>query len=497
MLHYEITNSYLSFIKSLPFQERGNALWKSQAILSNAGGYLKMKVAGLSDELSIFKIHDNTFVLVYSDFQKIVLIDGKKDSDIPQFDSKDETPLVSKTIKELLAKDGSPLPNDDLERFLEANYFTSWFIKLLSFLPANIRNSWMDKDIMKKEASVSVEEKTKNVTSPQVKEVIVPTPLKRKQEEDIIKKPITKQTILPNPVIERDRTLHKPQEKRNVDGAEYEKAILKELQEAYAKRQEKRKQKETNAKPSSSAPLKHVVFAPKEIVIPYHEEGTCLDQLIKKTRQNGCHISDKDWLILLANTVDESFAKEIEYRYPGHVMYTDNPNKGSLRLAIIVKYKDAFEEEDFSVKRVKSKQASFQKDLPSGAFENVDDEDYWEAQERRGDSEIRRVKSKVANFQPVLSIDKTVSDEEDDMQKDEDGYLMDFDADYEDDFLENEPDFDEQASSKEMTETPSYPRYWHCYICGKKKSYSGEPAETVKLSSGKVVYLCKKHRGKM
>lgn len=496
MLHYEITNSYLSFIKSLPFQERGNALWKSQAILSNAGGYLKMKVADLSDELAVFKIHDNTFVLVYSDFQKIVLIDGKKDSNIPQFGNKEEAPLVSKTIKELLTKDGSALPSDDLERFLEANYFTSWFIKLLSFLPADVRNSWMDKESEKKEAA-SAEMQAKDIASSQTKEVIVPTPIKRKQEEDIIKKPIVKQTVLPNPVIKRDSNSPKRQTKRNIDGAEYEKAILKELQEAYAKRQEKRKQREANIKSGTSVPLKHVVFAPKEIVIPYHDEGTCLDQLIKKTRQNGCHISDKDWLILLANTVDEYFAKEIEYRYPGHVMYTDNPNKGSLRLAIIVKYKDSPEEDDLGIKRVKSKQASFQKDLPSGAFENVDDEDYWEAQERRGDSEIRRVKSKVANFQPAISIDKTFNDEEDDIQKDEDGYLMDFDADYEDDYLENDSDFEEQATPQEAVEKPSYPHYWHCYICGKKKSYSGESAETVKLSSGKVVYLCKKHRGKM
>lgn len=497
MLHYEITNSYLSFIKSLPFQERGNALWKSQAILSNAGGYLKMKVADLSDEMSVFKIHDNTFVLVYSDFQKIVLIDGKKDSNIPQFDSKEEVPLVSKTIKELLTKDGFSLPNDDLERFLEANYFTSWFIKLLSFLPIDIRNSWMNKEAGKKETPVSVEEQAKNSTSAQTKEAIVPTPLKRKQEEDIIKKPITKQTILPNPVIERDSSAPKRQIKRNVDGAEYEKAILKELQEAYAKRLEKRKQREANIKSVTPTPLKHVVFAPKEIVIPYHDEGTCLDQLIKKTRQNGCHISDKDWLILLANTVDENFAKEIEYRYPRHVMYTDNPNKGSLRLAIIVKYKDSPEEEDFGIKRVKSKQASFQKDLPSGAFENVDDEDYWEAQEHKGDSGIRRVKSKVANFQPVISIDKAINDEDDEIQKDEDGYLMDFDADYEDDYMEDDTEFEEQDIPQEEPEKPSYPRYWHCYICGKKKSYSGEPAETVRLSSGKVVYLCKKHRGKM
>ncbi len=485
MLHYELTKSYLDFLASLPFKERSAVLWQSQTILSMAGGYLKMKVFDYNDELSIFRVFENTYLLVLNNYSVIRLIDGVKSSVIPDFKQEESGIVISKTIKDLVSKDDTTPLEDELTHYLKSNYFTSWFIKLLSYLPKEYRDCFA-----KKEAPVPTSLSKNKVEEKCVKKE--ETSLLKKDIEPVspplaVKKPIVKQAIFKNPQIETNAKTFLKQRKVNIDGAQYEKMILLELQEAYQKRLERRK----GIKQSAPLPkLKHVRFATKEILISIDNKDDCLELLMRKTKQNGCHLSDNDWLILLTNTIDENFAKDIESRYPSHVTYTDDPDKGDLRIAFIVKIAKKDEEGIPGIKRVKSKTANFVKEMPSGAFENVDDEDYLEAEERHGNGEIRRVKSKVAYFAPKLPEANADDFDDFDFSLDEDGFLMD----------EEEPNEDyinEDANEIEETSSPIYPKHWHCYLCGKKKLYSGEPAETIQLANGKIVYLCAKHRGKM
>lgn len=485
MLHYELSKSYLEFLLALPFKERSAVLWQSQTILSMAGGYLKMKVFDYSDELSIFRVYENTYLLVLNNYTAIRLIDGAKSSTVPEFKQKESEIVISKTIKDLVSKDETAPMEDELTHYLKSNYFTSWFIKLLSYLPKQYRDSFAKKEVI---VSTSLSKEKLEKEKLKKEEIALP----KKEIESLpptlaIKKPIVKQAIFQNTQIETNNKKIQKTRKANIDGAQYEKMILLELQEAYQKRLERKKEIKQGA---PFPKLKHVRFAPKETLISTNNKDDCLELLMRKTKQNGCRLSDNDWLILLTNTIDDNFAKEIESRYPNHVTYTDDPNKGELRIAFIVKIGKKIKEEIPEIKRIKSKTANFTKEMPSGAFENVDDEDYLEAEERHGNGEIRRVKSKVAIFTPQLP--ETSIDEFDDFDfnLDEDGFLMD----------EEEPNgvhFEEDSDEIDEIASPTYPKHWHCYLCGKKKLFSGEPAETVRLANGKIVYLCAKHRGKM
>lgn len=507
MLHYEITEPYINFIATLPFAERGNLLWKSQAILSKAGGYLKMKVKDLTNELGIYKMSDKTYALIYSDFQKIVLIDGKKSEDIPEFAKTEISPILSMSIKDAISSTGNSVPDDDLEHYLEQNYFTSWFIHFLGSIPSVYRKAISSKEealatIAPKKEEVSPKEETKRnaptkmyvpyepiVSKPKVKQAIFKPALvvENKNSSTIDKQPSSKATVTISKNVQNRKT-------NSADGEKYERLVLKELQKSYEQRLEKLKERQKELKSAPAKKLSHVKFAPKEIVISYTNQGTCLDQLIKKTTQNGCRLSSDDWKILLANTVNEYFAKEIEYRYPNHVVYTDEPNKGNLRLAIIVKYdrSEKADDDELYVKKVKSKTAAYQKELPSGAFENIDEDDYLDALERKGDYTIRKVKSKVATFTPKIELENINDFDDFDLSLDINGFLID---ESEETYVDDEEDIEETL--QEENHEPSYPKYWKCFLCGKKKSYTGEPAETVKLKDGRTVYLCKKHRGKM
>ncbi len=483
MLHYELTKSYIDFICSLPYKERGTVLWNSQSILSMASGYLKMKVADVDEERSIFRIAENTFVFVQLNYSFVRLLGGVKSVSVPSFTENEDAIIASQTVKDLVSKDGAPLPKDDFEVLLESNYFTPWFIKLFASLPKECREALGKKDTQKEMGIIS-EAKTKSQPAENEKE-----PVNRNKENNddiVVKRPPVKQAVLSLPSYQ-SYDLHQKKKvfKRTIDGDEYEKAILFELQKAYEKRASRKAISQKGMQPQA---LRHVRFAPKEIVIAYDDEGTCLDLLLRKTKQNGCRLSEEDWLILLANTVEESFANEIEERYPNHVMYTDNPNKGQLRFAIIVKKKPKIDESESSeIKRVKTKVASFEQSIPSGAYDNIDEEDNWDTRSRS--STIKLIKSKVANFAPTLPSQVTEDSDEFDSQIDDDGFWIDEEE------IPNEEDYEEETGKDEQ-EKP-YPKHWHCYLCGKKKLYSGEPAETIKLGNGSVAYLCKKHRGKM
>lgn len=481
MLRYELTKSYIDFICSLPYKERGVILWNSQSILSMASGYLKMKVADVDEERSIFRVAENTFAFVQLNYSFVRLLGGVKSMSVPPFAESNDI-IISQTVKALVSKDGAPLPKDDFEVLLENNYFTPWFIKLFASLPKKYREALGKKDIQK-EANVMSGAKTTSQPFESKKET--DSPNKANDDDIAVKKPLVKQAMLPLPSYESQSAHQKKKVfKRAVDGGEYEKAILLELQKAYEKRASR---KAISQKGVLSQALRHVRFASKEIVIAYDEEGTCLDLLLRKTKQNGCRLSQDDWLILLANTVEESFANEIEGRYPNHVMYTDNPNKGQLRFAIILKKKQKIDEEKPNdIKRVKTKVASFEQSMPSGAYDNIEQED-WEP--RPHSSTIKLIKSKVANFAPTLPNQATEDFDEFDSQIDDDGFWID------DDEISNEENYEDEAGKDEQ-EKP-YPKHWHCYLCGKKKLYSGEPAETIKLGNGSIAYLCKKHRGKM
>lgn len=444
-----------------------------------------MKVCDINDELSIFRVFENVYLLVLNNYSSIQLVAGAKDTKTPEFVEKDKQIVVSKTIKELVTKDENPLIEDELTHYLKSNYFTGWFIKLLSFIPSEYREKMTKKEQVSP-MSFPLEKEKEKLEAEEKK------PLVQKNDvvsnvEPIVKKPVVKQAIFNPPLEKETKPVIKRKEK--IDGAQYEKLILAELQEAYRKRLEKKK---AVSKQEPSPKLKHVKFAPKEILIPYNKEDDCLELLLRKTRQNGCRLSSDDWLILLTNKVDEQFAEEIERHYPNHVTYTDDPDKGNLRIAFIVNLVSVNKSEEpiFGVKRIKSKTASFVKEIPSGAFENIDDEDYLEAMERKGNGEIRRVKSKVATFTPKLPENDFDDFDDFDLTLDEDGFLT------EENVFED-IGFEEETENDQETKEPILPHHWHCYLCGKKKLYSGEPAETVKLANGSTVYLCKKHRGKM
>ncbi len=484
MLHYELTKSYIDFVSSLPLKERGLVLWNSQSILSTASGYLKMKIADVDEERSIFRVAESTYLFVQLNYSFVRLLNGMQSNANPSFVETNDDVIVSQTIKDLVSKGDTILPKDELEAFLEKNYFTSWFIKLFTFLPNEYRKALSDKPDTHLEPPTSKPE----VANPAPE--ITDASIKQNKENSnfVVRKPVVKQASLPLPSFENDDA---PKKKRyfhhEVDGAEYEKAILLELQNAYEKRISRKTASNKSVEPQT---LHHVRFAPKEIVIAYDDEGTCLDLLLRKTTQNGCRLSSDDWLILLANTVDNSFAQEIEDRYPEHVMYTDNPNKGKLRFAIIVKKKQKIEEEDsHAIKKVKSKVASFESSIPSGAYENVDEEVDNDWKTKPHSSAIRLVKSKVANFSPSLPVQNSCQQEELDFDIDEEGFWID-----ENDFSDLE---EEQDREQIDSENRPYPEHWHCYLCGKKKLYSGDPAQTIRLKNGNTAYLCKKHRGKL
>ena len=504
MLHYELSKQYLDFLLTLSNKERTTVLWKSQSIFSMANGYLKMKIKDIDEDTAIFHICDNIYLLVYSDYTKIQFLNGISSKQIPEFNNfkENENILVSKSIKELLDKDDSQIIDDDFTKYLQNNYFTTWFIKLFSFVPSDYRLSFTKNNALptnnesekKIENNLEAEAQTKPLFE-------VETKLEKddSEKEIVLKKPINKRaTFAPQLNIidinasekkEPKKPINKPKQKPQIDGQAYERLILRQLEEAYKKRAEKKK-----LLTQKSPALNHVKFAPKEILISYTNKDSCLEKLLKKVKQNGCRLSDNDWLILLANTVDEEFAEELAYRYPEHVNYTDYPDKGILKIAFIVKLeRDVSNKNDDlgQIKRVKSKSANFVSTLPSGAFENIDDEDYYEATSRPRNNTIRLVKSKVAKFEPKILENTNVNGfiDFDDFEYDENGFLLDNN-------LDEESSFDEINDNVPNKAKENYPKHWHCYLCGKKKLYSLEPAEIIKLDNNKTVYLCKKHKGK-
>ncbi len=492
MLHYELTKSYIDFVSSLPFKEKGPVLWNSQAILSTAGGYLKMKVAELDEERSVFRVAEHTYLLVQINYSFIRLIDGMKTLSNPDFKSTESEVALSPTIKELVAKSEVEPPHDELQSFLEKNYFTPWFIRLFALLSEEDRQRISEKE--KQTEVVPIKESEKEEKHQSFIDVDTTTAsIGEIKSTPEIRKPKVKIAFFPLPHISSGDENAKnvktaKRTMRPIDGAEYEKAILLELQKAYENRISKKKT-------VNATKLKHVKFAPKEIVISYDSQNSCLDLLLRRTRQNGCRLSNDNWLILLANTVDESFARDIESRYPNHVLYTDEPNKGKLDIAFIVKKNREVSDDndDLGIKRIKSKTASFNKEMPSGAYENIDEE---EIDDRPHSSFIRPVKSKTAVFAPVLPAINKDDDDEFDFQIDEDGFFFDsMDEGTDDD--EGIEALEESSSEEESANFEPYPKHWHCYLCGKKKLYSGEPAQISKLGNGNIVYLCKKHRGKM
>lgn len=486
MLQYQLSQKYISFVSSLQGKERGEVLWGTQSILSHCPGYLQKRIKEITPEISIFKVGKEMLLLVYDDYAKRVLMDGSIGPKPEMENEQLETPLVSESIVSLLKKDDLPLPQDDLEKFLEANYFTNWFIKLMSKLPVDERNLFEKKKIIAPaDKPIQIENGTIEKNAPAITAAPIvkeekkpePNPIKDKRTEE------AKVLTPAKPIKKEEKPIKKTAKKQDVNGEEYEKAILAELSEAFAKRQQA-KQK------APAAPLHHVKFAAQENVVSYKSENECLDLLLKRTRKNGCHLGDNDWLIILANTVDESFANVIESYYRNHVVYTDDPNKGNLRYAIIVK-KDRKDDtqitqDELGVKLIHSKEASFKKSMPKGAFENIDEEDQEEAIEvRHNDNGIRMVKVKTAIFAPTVI-------EPINLINDDDGFT---------DFDDEEPSMAEANTGSipepSRDEEPAVPKFWHCYLCGKKKLYSGEPAETITLRNGETAYLCKKHRGKM
>lgn len=445
MLKYGLTERFVRHISHLPFDERLDILWKVQGLLSHVPGYLRLKDDG-TEEDPIFKKDESSYILMHDDYESRILVDFAKNKE----DLKPSDKYIEESIVGLLS---NKVLDDTLQETFKVaieNHFPIWFINLLSKLPSDYQKMLMSKEEFKEEA---IEE---------VKKEVPATKVKKATEVEQISKPIKQKP-------------HKP--KNDVDGAKFEKEILRQLAKGYELR--KKKQKVVPNKP-----LSHVKFATKEIVIPFSDMGECLFLVQKRTTKYGCRVRNDDWKILLALSVEESIEKALERRYPGHVCYTDEPNKGDLRIAFIIKPKKEQEvKEDLGVKRVVSKTASFQSFLPSGAFENVDEDDIPEINYNSSfkpmvQKNVVHVSSEVV----IEQIEEQMEEFFDDM------------------FFDEEFEFDVESSPSLPSESEPIvrgPSHYHCHLCGKKKLYSGEPAETVKLASGKIVYLCAKHRGKM
>ncbi len=446
MLQYGLTERFARHVSRLPFTERMEVLWKVQGLLSHVPGYLKLKFEADGED-PIYKIGDQIYVLVRDDYESRILVDlsSKRETLRPSEES------FKASIVELLSK--KELDNETKETFKKALdvHFPIWFINLLALLPKQSQTMLMSD----KEADEHEEEKTE-------------------ESFDTCEGKIAKA----EPITEiKSAKMKKP--KNDLEGEKFEKEILRQLAKSYELRKK-------NGKPIQNKPLRHVRFAPKEVAILFSNLGECLFLVQKRTTKLGCKIHNDDWKILLATSVDEYVARQLERRYPNHVCYTDEPDKGELKIALIVKPKKEIKATDeLAVKRVASKTASFQKDLPSGAFENIDEEDIPET--FYGSVFKPMVRKNIVHISNEVKIERI----EEEMEE--------F---FEDDFFEM--DFESSISSKESTdfplgkdEEPFSPSHWHCHLCGKKKLYSGEPAETVKLAGGKIIYLCNKHRGKM
>lgn len=467
MLEYALTEEFIKFLGSLDNKEKGEMLWECQRFLSHCPGYLTHKKDDLNETSFIYSYKGEIFYKVIDDFNLRTIVAGAKKGHESSLKDVKGTIVVKESIVSLLKEDKGNHYQDELSKFLKANYFTNWFTRLLDELPKEDRSLFETKRETKAVAITPAVSAIKPAEKPvaQVVAQVEPKPISPIQAPSIPKE--------------------EHHQKQDVDGAEYEQAILAELQEAYEKRQEARKK-------VASAPLHHVHFAPIEEVISYKNESECLDLLLKRTRKFSCHNSENDWLIILANTVDGSFAKEIEAHYPNHVVYTDEPNKGQLRIAIIVKRNrvpPTNDEEDTGVKRMHSKEASFAPTMPKGAYENIEQDEDEEIRPRSdyGDYSVRLVKSKEASFKPVI---KPINLEDDDGFEDLE----------EEDEPTNDMNWDASPTASapnQRDSEPVVPKFWHCYLCGKRKVYTGEPAETITLRDGKIAYLCKKHRGKM
>jgi hypothetical protein len=444
MLKYALCKSYLLFLGSLDKKDKGAVLWMSQNILSHCPGYLAHRVKSLSEEESVYKVGDDIYLRVYDDYALRVMQSGEKGS-FEHLSSFKEEPVVAVSIVALL-KEISKQYNDELTNFFTANYFTGWFAGLFDRLKLEDRDCLLHKTI-----------------APQIEMKKVETPL--------------------SPVIVQSATPIKPKlntPKKDVDGEEYEKAILLELQKSYALRKAVRTKEPVK-------PLQHVKFAKQEIVVSYDNEDEAMGIILKRTRKFGLRLSSNNWLIILANTVEESFADCLKEEYPDHVVYSDKPNKGDLDYAIIVKVnRDKKPEEIQGIKRVKSKTASFTKEIPEGAFENIDEEEQME-EENKSKNSFRLVKSKEASFEPQIKVENLIEDGDD--------FNEDF-VDLDDDDLDEKPEEKDTTNISRDEYNEPVPKFWHCYLCGKKKVYTGEPAETITLRDGSTAYLCKKHRGK-
>lgn len=448
MLQYGLTDNFIKHISRLPFEERMDILWKVQGLLSHVPGYVRLKVDG-SEEDPIYQINDKAFVLTHDDYASRVLVDFAQSKESLEASNR----CVKASIVELLSKKEPDAEAKATFKIALDSHFPIWFANLLSLLP-------------KEDQIILMSEKEIKEETPEVKEAFV--------EEVVVSKAPEVQELT-------HEANNKPKKAKTfVDGEKFEKEILRQLAKAYALRKK-------TAKVVPSKPLKHVKFAQREVIIPFSNLRECLFLIKKRTTKLGCHLNSDDWKILLALSVDESIAYQLERRYPKHVCYTDEPNKGDLKIAFIVKPKKAEEKkDDLGVKKVVSKTASFQNDIPSGAFENIDEDYIPEYVPNLSFKPM--VQKNVVHVSNAVKIEKI----EEEMEE--------F---FDEDFFESEFSFEDSTPSNmlelplERDDTPKAPAHWHCHLCGKKKLYSGKPAETVQLAGGKIVYLCAKHRGKM
>ncbi len=248
---------------------------------------------------------------------------------------------------------------------------------------------------------------------------------------------------IPEPKKRKQEPVPKPAKRTRdvkVDPADLERAILKSLAENY-------RNQLLSYRKVEARPLSHVTLADREIVVTYGSLDEAFKKLDSRIRKNGLRSSENNWAIFLALSVEEEDYEILKEHYPGKVFYTDEPGKGRPRVAIIVKPGKGAEGENATT-FVRDKRADYMAPPEENAVDPAALEDEY----------------------PFL------------------------------DDLEDEWDGGGGGARPDLPygkEQPAHRAKWHCYLCGNKKLYTGTPSKTVTLSSGKTVYLCKKHKDRL
>lgn len=542
-MRLEISDKFIDFVAS----NKGTAvsdqnlkrrlLFRSMEILlhRSVDGYRRHN---FDNGYEVYEGPSSLRIIYYEDKERRVIVDALKHDDAYDYYGTCTAFLrptkiaVSRDIVSLVEEGFAITKDDDFLAAMLSYDFPAWFVVLLDGLSFEQRAKMLKKEKVqgaletkrleekeRKEANRLLSKLRENKARLQKAEAE-----RERDETPVVINPIIKtkeEEIAPTIVIQPEPVITQSIEKRpeqitstNVetsltheDVEAYERTILDALEEAY----EKKKAYYASLK---QKPLSHVKFASQEIVVEFVSRDEALTKIDRRIRRTGLLNSNKSWLIILANTVEESLGEEIFSHYPNKVVYTDEPEKGQLDVAIIVK-KVKRKEEQEDIQTVSSKSVDFSRDVSIPTFE-IESDEYVEKPKIET---TKFVKSKTVDFSSNVELKiERIDDDNDALEtspldsegetdikiikskrKEIEPDLSSFNLSEEEDLF---PNLNFQAEEIDDTDTCEHEEElslgapWKCYLCGKKKVYFGEPPRTVHLQNGKVVYLCKKHQFK-